>query len=60
MAIGEYWATRGYPWLLVNTGQPVAINLLNAVLVKFKKNKQGVQVSPASIQRAIGLLVLPK
>ena len=40
--------------------QVMAINLLNAVLVKFKKNKQGVQVSPASIQRAIGLLVLPK
>jgi len=40
--------------------QVMAINLLNAVLVKFKKNKQGMQVSPASIQKAIGLLVLPK
>jgi F0F1-type ATP synthase membrane subunit b/b' len=40
--------------------QVMAANLLNAVLVQFNKKKQGVQVSPAAIKRAISLLVLPK
>jgi len=40
--------------------QVMAANLFNAVLVDFKKKKQGVQVSPAAIQRAISLLVSPK
>ena len=47
--------------------QVMASNLLNAVLVTFKKNKQGVvpgkasiQVSLTSIKKAINLLVSPK
>ena len=40
--------------------QVMAANLLNAVLVSFKKNKQGMQVSPAAIQKAINLLISPK
>ena len=40
--------------------QVMAANLLNAVLVSFKKNKQGMQLSPAAIQKAINLLISPK
>ena len=40
--------------------QVMAANLLNAVLVKIKKKKQAVQISPIAIQRAIELLAPSK
>ncbi len=40
--------------------QVMAANLLNAVLVKIKKKKQAVQISPVAIQKAIELLVTSK
>ncbi len=40
--------------------QVMAIDLLNAVLVKFKKNKNGTQINTTSIQKAIELLISPK
>lgn len=40
--------------------QVMAKNLLNTVLVKFKKNKQGLQVNSASIKKAITLLTILK